>query len=228
MTVENNINVEESTGDSSEATSEATSEVTSEQITNVGEVNSESKTISVDLFGTAVELPIDKAKEIIKGRDSRSKAFNEIANKVKNYETQLEDNKRQLQAIEAAKNGLEKEAEALFNQKLEEKVNMYRQKIVDGELKSVLLSEESFLQEGLEDAINLIKLNNNFDLDDSNNITSSGKKVNEIVKEFLDAKPVFRKASKEASSLKNGRPAPVKPAKEKASLANGLKNFLDK
>ena len=191
----------------------------------VVDTQTETKTIKVDVYGEEIELPIEKAKQIIAKRDEKSKLFNEVSTKMKEYETKAAEAARKAAALEAARNGDVAAAEAAFNQKLNEKVDKYRSKIVEGELKSLLLSDESFLgKEALDDAIKLLRADNEFDLADDGTIKSGEKSISDTVKEFLANKPVFRKAVKEVASG-GARPAAVKPAKQ-ASILSGLEKFM--
>ena len=209
------------------ATETETTETT-EQITNVGDVNEENKTISVDMWGVSVDLPLDKAKALIEKRDSRSKVFNEINTKVKEYETKLTEATRKAQALEAARNGAVAEAEALFNQKLDEKLNKFKSKVVDGELKSALTSHPEFLnsEETIQDALSLIKAQNALDLDDDNNITAAGKDIKTIVNEFISSRPAFKKVGK--GNTNSARPAAINAPRSKPTLSQGLEKFLNK
>lgn len=199
-----------------------------EGITSVGDVNDENKTIAVDMYGIQVDLPVDKAKELIKKRDNRSKMFNEINDKLKEYETKVSEAERRARALEAAKSGEVAEAEAIFNEKLNNKVSKYHSKIVKGELKAALASHPEFIggEVVTNDAISLILSQNEFSLDDNDEITSSGKAVSEIVSDFIKNREAFRKVSRGNNS--HARPSAINPPKQKKSLGDGLKSFLDK
>ena len=226
------MTIEKQTDAATETQEQTTNEtVTTEvpQVTNVKEVDKEKETITFDLWGESIELPVEKAKSLIQKRQEKTTEFKELQDKLNSFQAEKQELANKLRIETLAKENKISELESIFTEKLNEKVGKYKQKIVESEITRQLLSNPEFLgQEALPDVIKLIKSDNSFDLDENDEIVAGDKKVNEIVKEFLDAKPVFRKASKETSSLKNGRPAPVKAAKEKASLANGLKNFLDK
>lgn len=221
---------QEQTTNESQAT-EATqepqvTEAAAEDVTNVGTVNKETETISVDLWGTSINLPVDKAKEVIEKRQSQSKGYNELKAKLEAYEVEKQTLQTKLQAAELAKEGKLEEAEAVFNQRLNEKVTKYHQKIVTNELKSELLSNPEFLGgEALtNDAISLITSKHKFELTDDNEIVSDGKSTKQLVSDFLKEREAYRKVAKGNST--SARPAAIVQTKGELSIARGLAEFL--
>jgi hypothetical protein len=182
-------------------------------------------TLKVDVYGEEIELPMSRAKAIIAKRDEKSKLFNEVSLKMKEYETKAQENARKAQALEAARSGDIQAAEAAFNQKLEEKVSKFRSKIVEGEIRSALSNHEDFLGGDVTaDVIKLLKAEHNFDLGDDDVVKVGDKDVKTIVKEFLDSRPAFRKASK--GDGKNRAVPTVKTPPKVANLGSAIKKLI--
>ena len=207
---------------------QATETQTQEDVTNIGNVNKETETIAVDIFGTTVNLPINQAKAVIEKRQSQSKGYNELKAKLDAYEVEKQTLQTKLQAAELAKQGNLEEAENLFNQKLNDKVSKYHNKIVTNELKAELLSNPEFLGGDAltKDAIDLITTKYKFDLAEDDSILSDGKTTKQIVSDFLKERDAYRKVSKGTGT--SARPAAIVETKGPVNLARGLAEFLDK
>ena len=184
-------------------------------------------TISVDIFGVAIDLPVDKAKELILKRDERSTLFNGLKSQVNDWEAKANDATRKASAIEAARNGDVAAAEELFNQKLNAQVNRYKGKVVDAEIQSSLLSNPAFLDthSNRQDALALIKASNVFELDEDNNVKSSDKTVADIVNDFVNSRDAFKKAAQ--GNPNRARVMPVLAPKQVLSLADGFKAWQE-
>lgn len=153
--------------------------------------------MDVDLDGITVKVPVDTAKKMIEKRQEKHALFNEISNKAKKYEAELAETKRLAEAKEAALNGKLAEAEALFSRKAEEKLTNIQNRIITKEIESVLLSDDTFLKESLDDAIKLLKADKQFKLSEDGEkvITDDGKDAGEAIKEWLSTKNIFKKAN---------------------------------
>ena len=185
-------------------------------------------TISVDIFGVAIDLPLEKAKELILKRDERSTLFNGLKSQVTDWETKAHDATRKASAIEAARNGDVAAAEELFNQKLNAQVNRYKGKVVDAEIQSHLLANAAFLDtpSNRQDAMALIKAANVFELDDDNNVKSLDKSVADIVSGFVNSRDAFKKAA-QGNNNRMARVSPVVAPKQAVSLSDGFKAWQE-
>lgn len=173
--------------------------------------------LDVDIYGTTIPLPVSKAREIIKLRDSRHAVFKDLDSKVKEYETKLADTSRQAEAQKKALEGRLAEAETLFSAKANERLSKIHDRIINKEIEATLLEDESFLKESLEDAKKLLKADHSFALDESgdNIVDATGKVAKEVVSEWLKAKPIFRKAV--ASTVATG--GRIVPGKQTTSTS---------
>jgi hypothetical protein len=189
--------------------------------------------LEVDVFGVSIPLPIDTAKQIIAKRDERHSVFKDLSEKVKNYETKLQDTQRQAEAQKAALEGKLSEAESLFSKKAEEKLSNIQNRIITKEIESTLLSDETFLKDAKEDAMKLLKADMKFKLSDDGAevLTEDGKKAQEAVKEWLKNKTIFKKAT--GVTPTGGKVGPKETShkvavKEKVSLTAALQEVLNK
>jgi len=185
-------------------------------------------TISVDIFGVAIDLPLEKAKELILKRDERSTLFNGLKSQVTDWETKAHDATRKASAIEAARNGDVAAAEELFNQKLNAQVNRYKGKVVDAEIQTQLLANATFLDtpSNRQDAMALIKAANVFELDDDNNVKCADKTVADIVSGFVNSRDAFKKAA-QGNNNRMARVSPVVAPKQAVSLSDGFKAWQE-
>lgn len=157
---------------------------------------------SVDFFGTTIELPTDKADEVIKIRDERVQNYNqqleELNNiKAKEEQARLEANeaKRKADALEAAKKGELEQAEELFTKNHKDKLIKYEQHSFRSAVKSELLNRDDIVKSAVEDAVSNIVSINQFELDDSFNVKSGDKSVTDVVNEYVDARDYMKLAN---------------------------------
>ena len=201
---------------------------TTPEVTNVAEVNKETETIQFDLWGESIELPVEKAKALIEKRQTKTAEFKELQEKIQTFQNEKNSLREQLKLEQLAKENKLAQLEAHFTEKLNEKISVYRSKIIESELTKNLMNHPEFLgNDVLEDAILLLKSSNNFDLADDNSIKAGDKTITEIVSDFVSSKPAFKKASK--ATLSSARPAAVKAEKATnpmASLAAGVGKLL--
>lgn len=192
------------------------------------------KTLKTDIFGVEIELPIDTAKALIAKRDERTKAFRDLDAKVKEFETRNSDIARQAEAQKAALEGRIAEAEALFAQKHQEKLTKMQSAVARNALKAAFKSSDEFVGDdaALGDAIALVLSAHSFEVADDLSIkNTTGKTVEEVVSEFIAARPAFRKA-RPAVRGQPGTPATgnasvgKKPASALNSIAAGLAKHL--
>lgn len=186
------------------------------------------KNIVVDWEGEKLELPVDMAKRIIAKRDNTTKIHRELSAKVSEYEVKLTEANRRAEAIESMRKGDIEQAEALMTQKINEKFSRLKNKVVDAELQSQLLANPAFLDtpSNRQDALALIKSSHQFDIDENDNSVKAGDKtVADIVKDFVDTRDAFKKAS---GSTNKARPAPVTAPKQKPTLEQGLGKWMER
>ena len=196
-------------------------------VTGSGEVNADNKTISVDLFGVSIDLPLDKAKELIGKRDQRTTAFKDLSDKVGAFETQIVDTTRRAEAAEAAAKGNLVEAEAMFSSKSDELVKKYQSKLIKAEIVEALSSNDKFLNtdETRQDAIALVMAQNVFTLDSNDNIIGTDSKtVKDLTNSFVDSREAFQTA---ANTGTINQPRKVAGGNEKPNMKKALGKFLD-
>lgn len=188
-------------------------------------VNDDTGEITVDMYGVPIKLPLETAKQLIEKRDQRSSAFKDLSDKVKEYETKVQDTTRKLQAAEAAKNGQLSEAEALFNQKLTDTVSKYKSKVIKGEIVDALTRNEKFLDSDStrNDAIALIMSQHDFALADDDTIKVGDKNVKDIVNEFIDSREAFQRVNK--TNPKRQQTTHI-TTKEKPDLKQAMGSYL--
>lgn len=188
-----------------------------------------SKTLKVDVFGEEIELPIEKAKALISKRDERTSIFKDLKTKVDNYEKELTETKRRAEGLEKAKNGALAEAEAIFSQKVQAKLDRLHTKLVDQEIESTLKSIPEFIgtEDVTKDVMKLLKVDNKFVVDEETGEikTDTGKPAKELVQEFVNARDTLKKPTNTA--FNGGRriagATPAQTPKERPSMADGLK-----
>ena len=225
------MTIEETKEVAGEVAGEETKQEAQEQpeVTNVSEVNKETETISFDLWGESIELPVEKAKALIEKRQAKTAEFKELQEKLNSFQSEKQQLADKLKVETLAKENKLKELENHFTEQLNEKVSKYKTKIVESELTRNLLSHPEFLgQDVLTDAIKLLKADNNFDLDETDNITASGKTITQVVSDFISERPAFRKVNKAAHS--GARPAAIQAPKTTnpmGSLTSGLGKLLN-
>lgn len=151
--------------------------------------------IKVDVYGEEVELPVSQAKSIIEKRDSRHAVFRDLDAKVKTYEQTIADTKRQAEAQKAALEGKLSEAEALFSKKSEDKLANIQNHLINREIESVLLSDDTFIKDSKEDAIKLLKADMKFSMsEDGTTILAGDKPAKDMINEWLKNKAIFKRA----------------------------------
>lgn len=175
-------------------TTEIKTEVTP-QVTN----NSE-KTIAVDLFGVQVELPIEKAKQLINSRDERTKEFKSLAGKVQEAEAKARQESERASLLEKMKandvDAVREEASKEYKDKFEKLKN----KIIDSSIKSEFSSIDGFNKEYINDAMQLFKASKTISLDEKEDIIVSGKPLKDEVVEFIKSKEIFLTGKKVVST----------------------------
>ena len=222
MTIEKQT---DAASENQEQTQNETTEVP--QVTNVKEVDKEKETITFDLWGESIELPVEKAKSLIQKRQEKTTEFKELQDKLNSFQTEKQELANKLRIETLAKENKISELESVFTEKLNEKVGKYKQKIVESELTRQLLSNPEFLgQEVLADAIKLIKSDNSFDLDENDEIVAGDKNITDIVKDFVNSRAAFKKVGK--GNTNSARPAAINAPRSKPTLSQGLEKFLNK
>jgi hypothetical protein len=182
--------------------------------------------IKVDVYGEEILLPVDQAKSIIAKRDQRHSVFKDLDTKVKEYETKLTETTRTAAAQKAALEGKLAEAESLFSQKANEKLEKINNRIVLKEIESALLADESFIKESKDDALKLLKSDYKFKLDEEGEkvITDDGRNATDVVKEWLKSKSIFKKAT---TIMPTGGKVGPKSTVQKTANSQPQINFTD-
>jgi hypothetical protein len=189
----------------------------------------DAKKISVDIGGgVSVELDIEQGKKWIQYRDSKTKGYRELETKLKSAEEAAKQEKSRAELLEAIKKQSVEEVEAMASKKYVDKLEKIQSKVVAKEIESALLSNDDFLKDSKEDAIKLLKAEHTFQVNDEGDkvVTKDGKEVNEVVKEWLSKKDIFRKAKGVTSTgakLQGGKTPPVVARKEAGeNMSKGL------
>jgi hypothetical protein len=206
---------------------------TKEQPTNTEpQLSKEQKSpdkISVDIApGVSVELDTETARKVIEHRNKKSEGYKQLESRLKEVEGAKKSAEERAKLIELAKSqdfeALKVEASKEYANKLEK----IQSKIVAKELESALLSQDDFLKESKEDAIKLLKAEHTFQVNEEGDkvVTQDGKEVNEVVKEWLSKKEIFRRA-------KGATPTGAKTqgklqVKQERNLNEGLTKGLSK
>jgi hypothetical protein len=179
--------------------------------------------ISVDIFGETVELPLETAKKIISKRDSKSKEYKDLSEKVSQAEKKATQEAERARLIELSRTNSFDELKLEASKEFRDKLDKVSSRIIKKELESSLLSQEDFIKDFKDDAVQLLQLTHNFTLDDAMEkvVGSDGKEVSEVVKEWLSKKDNFRKAKGTS-----GTGAKVGPQGSPAN--SGFEKFVDK
>ena len=160
--------------------------------------------LSVDLFGEKINLPYDVAKRLIEKRDERTSVFRDLQQTLEKHDKDLQDARRRAEAAERAKEGNLAEAEALFSQKHQSKIDRYKTVTVNTAIRAALLSDELFVggESATKDAMALLRAEGDWDVSDDLEVTSrDGKKVQEAVAEFVKSRENFQKQSRKPPAI---------------------------
>ena len=160
--------------------------------------------LSVDLFGEKINLPYDVAKRLIEKRDERTSVFRDLQQTLEKHDKDLQDARRRAEAAERAKEGNLAEAEALFSQKHQSKIDRYKTVTVNTAIRAALLSDELFVggDSATKDAMALLRAEGDWDVSDDLEVTSrDGKKVQEAVAEFIKSRENFQKQSRKPPAI---------------------------
>jgi len=121
--------------------------------------------ISVDIFGETVELPLETAKKIISKRDSKSKEYKELSEKVSQAEKKASQEAERARLIELSKSQNFDELKLEASKEFREKLDKVSSRIVRKELESALLASDDFIKDFKDDAVKLLQMDFQFKLD---------------------------------------------------------------
>jgi hypothetical protein len=183
------------------------------------------ETITVDLDGVSVEVPLDTGKKLIEARQKNKKDFKELADKVAQAEASAAAEAQRASLLKSMK---EMDIEAVKTQVAEEytkKIAQYENKIFHGEVKSQLASL-GVLPEALADATTLALQGAKVTLD-GEIVKVNDKDAKDYLSEWVKTKShlVAVKAPEGKKLVKPGKPPEQKPSGAER-LAKGLGSFL--
>lgn len=200
-------------------------EETKQEVTKQPEVSKD--TITVDLDGVSIDVPLETGKKLIEARQKNKKDFKELADKVAQAEATAKQEAERASLLKSMK---ELDIEAVKNQVAQEytaKIATYENKIFKGEVKS-LLATAGVLPSALDDAVNLALQGAKVSLE-GDNIKINDKLAKEAVDEFVKGRPhlVAVKATdaKGKVVVKGGKLPEQKPSGPDR-LAKGLGSFF--
>ena len=127
-------------------------------------VESKPETISIDLHGVTVDLPIEKAKILIEKRDLGKNQLKELQDKLTIFAQEKDAAAKKVQALELAKNQDMEALEKVMSEKYTTKLSTLERAVVHNSIKATLVSNQNFIgdQAALNDAVTLLVASNNF------------------------------------------------------------------
>lgn len=152
-------------------------------------------------------IPVELAKEIIAFRQTKKEL--DLKNKEAEKAKLLAEEKARI--LEAAKSQDVERIKDEASKEYKTKLQSLQAKILDKEIKSSFHEADDFLKEYSEDAVKLFKSEFSVEYDENENLKANGKDIKEAVKEFINRKEIFRKAStQKASTIPSQKPINVK------------------
>jgi hypothetical protein len=168
-------------------------------------------TMPVDVYGMSINLPISQAKELISKRDNKTQEFREVNNKLLEADKAAKREAERANILEKMKAGDIDQVKEAASKEFKTKLEILQAKILDKEIKSSFYEADDFLKEYSDDAVKLFKSEFVIEYDENENIKANGKDIKEAVKEFINRKEIFRKAStQKASTIPSQKPINVK------------------
>lgn len=164
--------------------------------------------MDVDFNGKSYKnIPIELAKEIIAFRQTKKEL--DLKNKDAEKAKLIAEEKARI--LEAAKSQDVERIKDEASKEYKTKLQSLQAKILDKEIKSSFHEADDFLKEYSEDAVKLFKSEFSVEYDENENLKANGKDIKEAVKEFINRKEIFRKAStQKASTIPSQKPINVK------------------
>jgi hypothetical protein len=207
-------------------TEEKPTEVAVEVTKEVAAPVAPEKTITVDLYGESIELPVSKAKAIIAKRDTKTKEYNELKGKITVAESQAKAEAERAQLLESMK---KLDADAIEEQvgaKYKDTISRFERKVFNGEI-TATLAKLGVLPDALPDSVKLVLSDAKPELD-GDSIKLNGVAVEEYLKTWVEKKQhlVAVKAAAKAAG-KHGPAVPPKPQQSgKERMAQGLNKLF--
>ena len=188
--------------------------------------------ITIDIEGVSLEVPIDVGKKLIEARQKSKKDFKDLTDKVAQAEGKAAKEAERANLLTLMKSQDADAVEAQVAAKYLDKIKAVENRIVKSALESALLSDDTFMVETKDDAVQLLQAQFNFKANDTFEkvVAADGKEVAEVVKSWLAAKPAFKRAG--GATPTGGKITPGKgPTIQKnpyESLGKGLEKLLSK
>jgi hypothetical protein len=186
--------------------------------------------MEVDIDGITVKVPYEQGKRMIEKRQEKHKLFKEISEKATSYEKELNETRKKLEFESAAKKGAYEEARQLALRETSEKLQKLQNAIISKELKATLVAHNDFIGgDATSDALQLLGATG-FALNDQDEVVSKdGKPVKDVVSDFINSKPLFKKAKTapglNANLVQNGQK--ITPQKDnQAKFRKGLEKLI--
>lgn len=144
-------------------------------------------TISVDLEGVSIEVPLETGKKIIEARQKAKKELGTLKEQVAKAEAIAKQESDKAALLKAMKESDVESVKAQVAQEYLDKIAKYENKIFKGELKS-LMASQGVLPSALDDAVNLALQGTKVSLE-GEEIKLGDKSAKDAVEEFLKARP---------------------------------------
>jgi hypothetical protein len=107
---------------------------------------------SVDIFGVSIDVPESKAQELIRVRDEKVQAYNEVIGERERAAMEASEAKRRAEALEAAKNEDTAKAEELFAQRYKEQITKYENHSYRSAVRAALAERKDLVDGAIDDA----------------------------------------------------------------------------
>lgn len=189
-------------------------------------VETKSEVMKVDLWNEEVEVPVELGKKLIAIRDSKTKeynAVNEQLNSVKSAEEQAKlakaEAERKAEALEAARNNDVEKAKELLSKEYRDKITRYEAHSYRLAVENAVRSRSDIIDGAHKDIIDAVLLSNQFELGEDFSVKNkSGNSVEELVNNYVDARPHFKLA-------KGNRPLNTPKNTDKPETQSGEDKF---
>lgn len=184
--------------------------------------------IEVDLFGASVRMPRSEAQKIIEKRDGRTQEFRQMQQKLEETARKAEENDRRARAAEQARQGDLEAAERTFSERYATRIDKMSRAVIRASIEAQLRANPDFIgdEASLRDAQTLLAANELQIDEETLTVKAGDKTVADLVKDFLNDRPAFRKArgrTPPASPRQSGeQQAPARPASPQSMIASGL------
>lgn len=191
-------------------------------------VKVENEKVIVDFIDEKLELDREVASKVVHLRDKYKSVLSElreIRDKEKSASLARAEAERKAQAIEAMKNEDIEKVKELLSKEYQDKISRYEAKTFRQSIENSVRKVTDLIDGAADDVISSIFGSNRFTLTDDFVVQNEdGKCTDDLVKEYIDARPYLKKA-KGNKPLQNPIPK-EKPAKSGDLFRDGLNKFL--